>query len=358
MLVAPADNLRPQQRSQEPMESFANVSTKTRISTSRILFLSKMRRQMKSFASRGTFLREVNMAKDHNDENNDAQSGEIDRRDFVALSVAGIVVTAGWASAAALEVAESNVDIKTPDGNCDAAFIYPKSGSHAGVLIWTDAFGLRPAFREMAKRLAAEGYSVLVPNPFYRVAKAPVFADVASFDFQNPTDRAKLGPLMGSINAAGAAEKDAAAYIAFLDSQKQVDKAKKIGAQGYCMGGPLIVRTAAALPNRIGAAASFHGGGLVTANPDSPHLLAPKIKARMYFGVAANDDKQQPDAKDKLKEAFAAAKVPAEIEVYPQSQHGWCVSDMPAQNGSPIYNKGDADRAWGKLLALYKAGLS
>src|SRR4029450_2197527 len=143
MLVAPADNLRPQQRSQEPMESFANVSTKTRISTSRILFLSKMRRQMKSFASRGTFLREVNMAKDHNDENNDAQSGEIDRRDFVALSVAGIVVTAGWASAAALEVAESNVDIKTPDGTSDAAFIYPKSGSHAGVLIWTDAFGLR-----------------------------------------------------------------------------------------------------------------------------------------------------------------------------------------------------------------------
>jgi len=299
------------------------------------------------------------MAKDEKKQENDVQPGDIGRRDFVALSVAGIAASAGWAAAApALEVVETNVDIKTPDGSCDAAFIYPKTGSYPGVLIWTDAFGLRPAFRDMAKRLAAEGYSVLVPNPFYRVAKAPVFGDVSKFDFQNPTDRAKLGPLMGSVNAAGAAEKDATAYIAFLDSQKQVDARKKIGTQGYCMGGPLIVRTAAALPNRVGAAASFHGGGLVTANPDSPHLLASKIKARMYFGIAANDDKQQPDAKDKLKESFGAAKVAAEIEVYPQSQHGWCVSDMPAQNGNPIYNKPDAERAWAKLLALYKAGLS
>jgi carboxymethylenebutenolidase len=299
------------------------------------------------------------MTKDHKDEENDAQSGEIGRRDFVALSVAGIAASASWAAAAAgLEVVETNVDIKTPDGTCDAAFIYPKTGSYPGVLIWTDAFGLRPAFRDMAKRLAAEGYSVLVPNPFYRVAKAPVFGDVSKFDFQNPTDRAKLGPLMGSINAAGAAEKDAAAHIAFLDAQKQVDARRKIGTQGYCMGGPLIVRTAAAQPNRVGAAASFHGGALVTDKSDSPHLLAPKIKARMYFGIAANDDMSQPDAKDKLKESFAAAKVMAEIEVYSQSQHGWCVPDMPVQNGKPIYNKPDAERAWDKLLALYKAGLS
>src|SRR5215470_10970785 len=262
------------------------------------------------------------MTKDHKkDEKNDVQPGDIGRRDFVALSVAGIAASAGWAAAAAaLEVVETNVDIKTPDGSCDAAFIYPKTGSYPGVLIWTDAFGLRPAFRDMAKRLAAEGYSVLVPNPFYRVAKAPVFGDVSKFDFQNPTDRAKLGPLMGSVNAAGAAEKDAAAYIAFLDAQKQVDARRKVGTQGYCMGGPLIVRTAAGQPNRVGAAASFHGGGLVTANPDSPHLLAPKIKGRMYFGIAANDDMQQPDAKTKLKAAFEAAKVPAEIEVYSQSQ--------------------------------------
>jgi carboxymethylenebutenolidase len=197
-----------------------------------------------------------------------------------------------------------------------------------------------------------------VPNPFYRVAKSPVFADISNFNFQDPADRAKLGPLGGSINAPGNAEKDAVAYIAFLDGQKQVNKSKKIGTQGYCMGGPLIVKTAAAVPGRVGAAGSFHGGGLVTDKPDSPHLLAPKIKARMYFGIASNDDKQQPDAKDKLKESFAAAKVPAEIQVYSESLHGWCVPDMPVQNGMPIYNKPDAERAWAKLLALYKANIA
>jgi carboxymethylenebutenolidase len=199
---------------------------------------------------------------------------------------------------------------------------------------------------------------VLVPNPFYRVAKSPVFENASNFDFGDTAQRNKLTPLMGSINAPGAAERDAQAFIAWLDMQPQVDRRKKIGTQGYCMGGPLVVKTAATVPNRVGAGASFHGGGLVTANPDSPHLLAPKIKARLYFGIAANDDMQQPDAKTKLKEAFEAAKVTAEIEVYPQSQHGWCVSDMPKQaNGQPIYNKADADRAWSKLLALYKAGL-
>lgn len=281
------------------------------------------------------------------------------RRDFVTMSAtAGLVAATSSASAAGLKVVEQNVEIKTPDGTCDAAFIHPASGSHPGVLIWTDAFGLRPVFREMAKRLAAEGYSVLVPNPFYRVAKSPVFSDVESFNFQNPTDRAKLGPLMGSINAAGNAEKDAAAYVAFLDSQKSVNKSKKIGTQGYCMGGPLVVRTCAAVSNRVGAGGSFHGGGLVNDKPDSPHLLAPKIKARMYFGIASNDDKSQPDAKDKLRESFAAAHVPAEIEVYPESLHGWCVADMPKQNGNPIYNKTDAERAWGKLLALYKGAIA
>src|SRR5262249_38596635 len=172
------------------------------------------------------------MAKDEKKQENDAQPGDIGRRDFVALSVAGIAASAGWAAAAAgLGVFETNVDIKTPDGSCDAAFIFPKTGSYPGVLIWTDRLGARPPFRDMAKRLAAEGYSVLVPNPFYRVAKAPVFGDVSKFDFQNPTDRAKLGPLTGSVNAAGAAEKDATAYVAFLDSQKQVDARKKIGTQ-------------------------------------------------------------------------------------------------------------------------------
>ena len=292
-----------------------------------------------------------------NQQKNDAQPGDLARRDFVGASVAaGLAATAVSAAAKGLEVVETNVEIKTPDGTCDAAFIHPKSGSHPGVLIWPDAFGLRPSMRDMAKRLAAEGYSVLVPNPFYRVSKAP-FTDASTFNFQNPTDRAKLTPLMGSVNAAGNPEKDAIAFVGFLDAQKQVNKSKKIGTQGYCMGGPLVVRTAAALPNRIGAGASFHGGGLVTNNAESPHLLASKIKARMYFGIATNDDMTQPDAKVKLKEAFEAAKVPAEIEVYSGAQHGWCVPDMPAQNG-PIYKKDDAERAWGKLVALYKAALA
>jgi carboxymethylenebutenolidase len=297
-------------------------------------------------------------------ENQDAQeerAADLSRREFVAMSVAaGIAAAAGSASAADLPVVETNVQIKTPDGTCDAAFIHPTTGAHPAVIVWPDAFGLRPSMRDIGKRVAAQGYSVLVPNPFYRVAKAPVLGnDASTFDFNNPTDRAKLTPLMGSIQAEGAAEKDAVAFVGFLDSQPQVDKTKKIGTQGYCMGGPLVMRTAAAVPNRIGAGASFHGGGLVTNMPNSPHLLAPKIKAKMYFGIAANDDMQQPDAKDKLREAFQKAGNPAEIEVYSNSQHGWCVPDMPKQaNGQPIYNKPDAEKAWTKLVALYKSALA
>ncbi len=279
---------------------------------------------------------------------------DLSRREFVSLSVAAGIAAAAGSASAADAVVEKDVEIKTADGTCDAAFIHPASGSHAAVIIWPDAFGLRPTMRDMAKRLAADGYSVLVPNPFYRVSKAPQFGDISNFSFA--TDRAKIQPLMASIGADGAAEKDAAAFVAWLDAQPQVDKARKIGTQGYCMGGPLVVRTAAAQPARIGAGASFHGGGLVTANANSPHLLAPKIKARMYVGVASNDDKSQPDAKDKLKEAFAAANVPAEIEVY-GSLHGWCVVDMPNAT-PPIYNKPDAEKAWGKLTALYKAALA
>jgi carboxymethylenebutenolidase len=282
----------------------------------------------------------------------------VSRRDFVAMSiVAGVVAATGSDSTAELPVVETDVEVRTPDGTCNAAFIHPASGTHPGVLIWADAFGLRPALRGIGRRIAAEGYSVLVPNPFYRVARESGI-DMATFSFQNQTDRAKLTPLMSSVTAAGAAERDAVAFVAFLDAQGQVDKAKKIGTQGYCMGGPLVVRTAAAVPARVGAGASFHGGGLVTDNPDSPHLLAPKIRARMYFAVAANDDERQPDAKDKLKAAFAAANVPAEIDVYPNALHGWCMPDMPAQGGNPIYSKPDAERAWSKLVALYRAALA
>ena len=236
------------------------------------------------------------------------KSDGIIRRDFVGLSVAaGLAATGRSVLAAGLEVAESNVQIKTPDGVCDAAFIRPKAGSCAGVLLWPDAFGLRPTTREMAARLAAEGYAVVVPNPFYRVAKAS-FSDASHFDFKNPADMAKLRPLMASVNAPGNAEKDAVAYVEFLDAQKEVGKARKIGTQGYCMGGPLVMKTAAVLPDRVGAGASFHGGRLVTEKPDSPHLLAPKIRAHMYFGIAANDDERQPEAKDKLREAFGGRR--------------------------------------------------
>jgi len=285
---------------------------------------------------------------------------DVSRRDFLAMSVAAGVAASVVPASGAKEVVETDVDVKTPDGTCDAAFIHPKSGSHPGVIIWPDAFGLRPSMRGIGKRISAEGYSVLIPNPFYRVTKAPVFQsdEVAHFNFHDESLMAKLRPLMNSISAPGAAEKDAEAFVAFLDSQHEVNKKKKIGTQGYCMGGPLVVRTCAAVSDRLGAGASFHGGGLVTDQPTSPHLLAPKINARMYFAIAANDDQRQPDAKDKLREAFAAAKLPCEIEVYPNSQHGWCVPDMPAGPKGPIYNMADAERAWGKLVALYKAALT
>jgi carboxymethylenebutenolidase len=293
------------------------------------------------------------MADETKDPNNQESRG-VPRRDFITSVAAGLAV-AGSASAAS--VVETEVEIKTPDGTCDAAFIHPASGSHAGVLIWPDAFGLRPSMREMAKRLAAQGYSVLVPNPFYRMGKAPFFTDASTVDFAK--DRAKITPLMTSVTADGNAEKDAVAYIEFLDAQKQVNKSKKIGTQGYCMGGGLVMRTAATVPDRVGAGGSFHGGGLVTDKPNSPHLLAPKIKAKMYFGIAHSDDMQQPDAKVKLKEAFIAANNPATIEVYETCFHGWCVPDMPKQaNGTPTYDKPEAEKAWAKLTALYKGALA
>jgi carboxymethylenebutenolidase len=254
-------------------------------------------------------------------------------------------------------VVETDVEIMTPDGSCDAAFTHPSSGSHPAVLLWADAFGLRPSMRAMAKRLAAGGYAVLVPNPFYRLTKAP-FTDASKMNFSNPADMAKLRPLLETAKAPGHVETDAVAFFEFLDAQKAVNPKRKAGAHGYCMGGLLSLKTAARLPQRVGAAASFHGGGLVTDGPDSPHLLAHKIKAHIYVGIAENDDARQPDAKDKLRQAFASARVPAEIEVYPHALHGWCVPDMPPHDGIPVYNKAAAERAWSKLTALYNAGLA
>lgn len=288
-------------------------------------------------------------------DSSDTHSSGPTRREFVATSAAiGLAAAARVAVAAERDVVEKDVEVKTADGVCDAAFFHPAEGTHPGVLIWTDVFGLRPAFRAMGRRLAAHGYAVLVPNPFYRYARAPLVVDASNFDFGSPAGRAKMNEWTPSIKGPGAIERDAEAHVAFLDAQPQVNRAHKLGTQGYCMGGPLVFRTAAQVPGRIGAAATFHGGGLVTDKPDSPHLLAPRIKARMYLAIAASDDTRQPDAKDKLRAAFAAAHVPAQVEVYAGTIHGWCVPDMPHQNGKPIYNKPDAERAWGKLLGLYR----
>ena len=281
---------------------------------------------------------------------------ELGRRAFVTtMSVAAGVAAAGVTTVtaeAAMEVVEKDVDIKTADGTCDAAFFHPATGAHAAVLIWPDAFGLRPSLRAMGKRMSGEGYSVLVVNPFYRVAKNP-FTDASTVDFAK--ERGKITPLMASINAPGAAEKDAQAFIAWLDAQKEVDKTKKVGTQGYCMGGPLVVRTAATVPDRVGAGGSFHGGGLVSDQPTSPHLLAPKIKAKMLFAIAASDDKQRPTDKDGLKKAFPDAHV----EVFEGTFHGWCIADMPKQgDGAQTYNMASAEKAWGELLALYKSALA
>lgn len=289
----------------------------------------------------------------------EAKPSHSTRREFVTTSAAlGLAAAAGVSLAAERDVIERDVEVRTADGRCDAAFFHPAAGTHPGVLIWTDIFGLRPAFRAMGRRLAAQGYTVLVPNPFYRTARAPVVVDASSFNFDNPAERAKVEQWTASIRAPGAIERDADAHVAFLDAQPQVNTARKLGTHGYCMGGPLVFKTAAQAPARIGAAATFHGGGLVTDKPDSPHLLAPRIKSRMYLAIAASDDAKEPDAKDKLREAFAAAHVPARIEVYPGTIHGWCVPDMPRHEGKPIYDKADAERAWGKLLELYGAVLA
>ncbi|MGE3191770.1 MAG: dienelactone hydrolase family protein, partial [Vicinamibacterales bacterium] len=245
------------------------------------------------------------MADDARSPRPDAPSStDISRRGFVALTLgAGLAAAADTLAASAVQAPQvSTVKVPTPDGVCDAAFIHPPSGRHAAVIVWPDAFGLRPSMVDIGRRIAAEGYTVLVPNPYYRMTPAPGI-DMAGFSFQDQASMAKLRPLMGSISAPGAGERDAAAFVAFLDAQPQVDTSRKIGTQGYCMGGPLVFKTAAAVPGRVGAGASFHGGGLVTDQPTSPHLLIPKMQARLYIGIAGNDDQRQPEAKDTLKAA-------------------------------------------------------
>jgi carboxymethylenebutenolidase len=266
------------------------------------------------------------------------------RRDVGTLAAAVGVAMLLPRAAHAVDVKESDVRVKTPDGDCDAYFVTPTTGAHAAVLVWPDIFGLRPAFRQMGKRLAEEGYSVLVVNPFYRQKRAPTAANRAS------TPIPDVVPLMQALNATTHAT-DARAFIAWLDSRPEVDRNKKVGTTGYCMGGPIVMRTAAAVPNRVGAGGSFHGGGLVTNNPDSPHLLIPQMQAQFLIAVAENDDMREPNTKNVLKDAFAAAKVSAEIEVYPAA-HGWGPPD------SQVYDRAQAEKAWGRLLAMFKTALA
>jgi carboxymethylenebutenolidase len=270
--------------------------------------------------------------------------GLVTRRQFGALLGAGVVMMLPKV-VNAVAVTESDVTIKTPDGTCDAYFVHPATGTAPGVLVWPDIFGLRPAFRQMGKRLAESGYSVVVINPFYRKMKAPTAAKGSA------TPIPELMPLAQSLNETTTFT-DAKAFIGWLDQQQSVAKNKKVGTQGYCMGGPLAFRSSAAMPDRVGAVASFHGGGLVTDMPNSPHLQASKTKAQFLIAIAANDDMRSPDEKNVLKETFAKANLPAEIEVYTGAAHGWCPPD------SGVYNEPQAEKAWSRLLALYGKALA
>jgi carboxymethylenebutenolidase len=266
------------------------------------------------------------------------------RRDVGSIAAAVGVAMMLPRSAFAVDVKESDVNITTPDGTCDAYFVTPTTGAHAAVLVWPDIFGLRPAMRQMGKRLAEDGYSVLVVNPFYRQTKAPSAPQGAA------TPIPQLVPMMQALNATTHTT-DAKAFISWLDARAEVDKGKKIGTIGYCMGGPIVMRTAGAVPERVGAVGSFHGGGLTTMNPDSPHLLIPKTKAQYLIAVAENDDMRDPTSKDILKQAFAAANVKAEVEVY-KAAHGWCPPD------SQVYDSGEAERAWARMLDMFKTALA
>ncbi len=270
--------------------------------------------------------------------------GLVTRKQFGRMLGAGVSMMLPQVANAAA-VIESDVNVVTPGGTADCYFAHPSSGPAAGVLVWPDIFGLRPAFRQMGKRLAESGYAVLVVNPFYRDKKAPTAEAGAATPIQ------QLMPLARGLNETTHMT-DAKAFIRWLDQQPSVAKNRKIGTQGYCMGGPIAFRTAAAVPDRVGAVGSFHGGGLVTEAPNSPHLQAAKTKAQFLIAIAANDDARSPNEKNVLKETFSKANLPAEIEVYADAAHGWCPPD------SRVYNEPQAEKAWSRLLALYGKALA
>lgn len=280
----------------------------------------------------------------------DSKSGTLDRRLFHKAGGMAALMAMLPATACAQAVQEKMVQVKMADGSVsDCYFVAPATGQHPAILMWPDIKGLRPAFKLMGKRLAENGYAVLVVNPFYRDATAPVAGDV--LDFSDPETRKFLINMAIKLTQ-DASLSDARDYIGFLDAQDSVDTSRKIGTCGYCMGGPLIMRTAAAVPERVGAAASFHGGGLATDKPDSPHLLIPQTQAQVLHAVAENDDARTPEAKDILAKAYAAAGIAAEIEVYKGTKHGWCPPD------SPVYDEAQAEKAWSRMLALYERALA
>ena len=276
------------------------------------------------------------------------RQGGISRRELGSLTLGAGIAFALPRAAGAADTTGSEVEIKTPDGTTDAYFVHPAAGRHAAVLVWPDIFGLRPAFRQMGKRLAESGYTVLVVNPFYRTKKAPTAPEKANFD--DPETRKMLMGLAGTLSPA-TSRTDAQAFLGWLDQQEATDTKRKAGTTGYCMSGRIAIATAAALPDRIGAVASFHGGGLVTDQADSPHLLIPKTEARFLVAIARNDDEKEPKTKDILRDAFAKAGRPAEVEVYP-AMHGWCPPD------SAVYDAAQAEKAWARMMALFKESLA
>jgi carboxymethylenebutenolidase len=276
------------------------------------------------------------------------KSTQMSRRRFGAFTLGAGMISMLPAAASAGWIEEGEVEIKTPDGTADAYFAHPADGTHPGVLMWPDIFGLRPAFRHMGRRLAEAGYSVLVVNPFYRTKRAPTAPEHP--DFNDKPTRDALMALMGGLSPETQVT-DAKAFTGWLDAQPSVDRKRRMGTMGYCMSGPFTFRTAATLPERIGACASFHGGGLVTDKPDSPHLLIPKLKAQFLVAIASNDDQRQPEQKTVLREAFDKARVPAEVEVYAGALHGWCPPD------SRVYNDEQAEKAWSRMLVLFKTAL-
>lgn len=300
------------------------------------------------------------MCDDHTERESDdylRRRGRVSRRNFNALTAGAAAATAvalalpsaTRAGTGARPVTETDVQVPTPDGSADAYFVHPSEGRHPGVIVWPDVLGLRPAFRAMGKRLAEAGYAVLVVNPYYRMARAPVVEEGASF--RDPEVREHVMPFAQSLSA-DTHVTDARALVTWVDSQSAVDTARPIGTTGYCMGGPIVMRTAATLPERVRAGASFHGSRLVVDGPDSPHLVIDQMRGQYLFAIAENDDERDPEAKQVLRSAFEEADAGAEIEVYEEAMHGWCVLD------SPVYHEAQAERAWQRMLMLFEQTLA